>query len=109
MDWLQKTAGQVGKGVAAGAGVALLVCLFGFSGGQGWSRRSAGLALAVALLLSLVVLLSLIFKQGYGPMFGLKSTEEETERRRSLLPFISGVVIALLAIYLAVQPPPNLQ
>lgn len=96
---------QLGLGAAIGLGIGLLVSLFGFSGGQGWSPGAASKALSIVLIIMLVSLLSIVVRSGYGHHFRLKTTPEEHERRVSLIPFVFAMTTVVLAMYLWISPP----
>jgi formate hydrogenlyase subunit 3/multisubunit Na+/H+ antiporter MnhD subunit len=101
---LVMTLRQFGLGLLAGSGVAGAVSLFGYRNG-GWNPAAGAGALAIALSLALIIVLTFVTRVGYGHTFRRQATEDETNRRASMIPFVVGVAAAIMVVYFAVAPP----
>jgi hypothetical protein len=101
---LVMTLRQFGLGLLTGSGVAGAVSLFGYRNG-GWNAAAGAGALAIALSLALIIVLSFVARVNYGHLLRRQSTEDETNRRASMLPFVIGVAAAIMVVYFAVAPP----
>lgn len=100
MPGLMKTLRHFATGTAAGMGIAGLLLLAGYAGGQGWQPGGASLALSVSLVILLILLGTLAVTVGYGYQFRLRLTEEDYERRSGMIPVLLGVTLAVLSVWL---------
>lgn len=102
MPELKKSVRHFVIGTAAGTGLAGVLLLTGYAGGQGWQPEGASLALSVGLIILLILLGTVAVTVGYGPQFRLRLTQEDYERRGGMIPALLGGTLAVMAVWLLI-------